>query len=202
MEDNRTKADSEVIKKLLASVPSGQPEEVGDVELPEPWLPSQVCSLLKALPHGKGTKRGPKSDKEWNAEIRKAWGHLHDEIKIAESWLASLEAVQDIAASRHGGRTIGQGLALQELLKKALVEVQQYDMEEKTREILRRFPDMKMKKIASQLGLDRSQVSRNYTRKAVSLLTKAFQRVIDQANSAPSKNLPSSSPFPPVKPAQ
>ena len=130
----------------------------------------------------------PKSLDEWLAEIRRIWGYLRDIDELSKSWIASLPAIQDLAASRYGGRTIGQGLALQELLKKALIEVQQYDMEDKTREILKRFPDVKMREVASQLDIDRSQMNRNYTRKAVSLLTKAFQRIIDRTDSSPSKN--------------
>ncbi len=71
---------------------------------------------------------------------------------------------------------------MQELLKKGLAEVQKYDMEDQSREILKNFPNMKMRDIASKLGLDRSHVSRNYTTKAVGLLTKTFQHVIDKLN--------------------
>jgi len=166
--------------KLLLKVNDGPLKNVEDVILPEPLASNKRRQT--------GPRRGPKSLDEWLAEIRRIWGYLRDIDELSKSWIASLQAVQDLAASRYGGRTIGQGLALQELLKKALVEVQQYDMEDKTREILKRFPDMKMREIAFQLDIDRSQMSRNYTRKAVSLLTKAFQRIIDRTDSSPSKN--------------
>jgi hypothetical protein len=178
MKDNGSIVDPEVMKKLLSSVPDGPLKDVEDVLLPEPWPPNQLPGISKHT----ASKRGPKSQKEWTSEVRRVWGNLHDEEKLAKSWLATLPPIQNLAASTYGSRTTGQGLALQELLKKALAEVQKYDMEDQTREILKSFPNMKMRDIASKLGLDRSHVSRDYTTKAVGLLTKTFQRVIDKLN--------------------
>ena len=176
MKDNGSIVGLEVIKKLLSSVPDGPLKDVEDVLLPEPWHPNQLPGISKHT----ASKRGPKSQKEWTSEVRRVWGNLHDEEKLAKSWLATLPPIQNLAASTYGSRTTGQGLALQELLKKALAEVQKYDMEDQTREILKSFPNMKMRDIASKLGLDRSHVSRDYTTKAVGLLTKIFQSVIDK----------------------
>jgi hypothetical protein len=122
--------DAKTLERLLRLGSDGplKPEDVEDVILPEPWSPPLIKTRTKPM----GLKRGPKSMKEWETEIRRIWGHLDDEDELAKSWLAQLPAVQKLAASNYGGRTIGCGLALQELLKKALGEVRQYDVERGT----------------------------------------------------------------------
>ena len=165
----------EVIEKLLRQVPNGPLKHVGDVVLPEPWPPFPHIRLK----HTK-SKRGPKSKKDWISEVRKVWGYLEDEKKLSESWLALLLAVQRLAACDYGGRTIGSGLALQELLNKALIEAQKYDMEDQTREMLNNFPRLTITEIASRTGLNRAHFSRRYVTRATELLTKAFLRVIDR----------------------
>lgn len=84
--------------KLLLKVNDGQLKNVEDIILPEP-LSSNKARQTSA-------KRGPKFLEEWLTEIRKAWGYLHDNEKLAEGWLSSLLAVQDLAASRYGGRKV------------------------------------------------------------------------------------------------
>jgi phage baseplate assembly protein W len=107
---------------------------------------------------------------------------LEDEKKLSESWLALLSPVQKLAATSYGGRTMGSGLALHELLNKALMEAQQYNMEDQTREMFKNFPRLTITEIASKSGLDRSHFSRRYRTRATELLTKAFLRVIDRSS--------------------
>ena len=107
---------------------------------------------------------------------------MEDEKKLSESWLALLPPVQKLAASSYGGRTMGSGLALQEFLNKALIEVQQYDMEDQTREMLKNFPKLTITEIASKSGLDRAHFSRRYRTRATEILTKAFLHIIDRSN--------------------
>lgn len=173
-----TDISPEVVEKLLRQVPDGPLKHVEDVVFPEPWPPFPIRIRRK---HTK-SRRGPKSIKDWTNEVRRVWGYLEDERKLSESWLALLPPVQKLAASSYGGRTIGSGLALQEFLNKALIEAQQYDMENQTREILKNFPRLTITEIASQLKLDRAHVSRRYCTRATNLLTKAFQRIIDRSN--------------------
>lgn len=108
-------------------MPDDPLKHVEDIVLPDPWPPFPLRIRRK---HTK-SRRGPKSIKDWTKEVRRVWGYLDDEEKLSESWLALLPPVQKLAASNYGGRTIGSGLALQELLNKALIEAQQYDMEDK-----------------------------------------------------------------------
>lgn len=171
------KIDPEVLEEFLSRVPDGPLRNVEEIILSEPIPRFHMPRRLKS----RGNKRGPRSRENWNEEIRRIWGHLFDEKELEQSWLAQHPVVQKLAASEHGGRTIGSGLALQALLKKALVDVQQYDMEAQTREILMNFPKMRINEIASQLELDRSYLSRRYVTRAVNLLTKAFQRLIDRS---------------------
>ena len=77
-----------------------------------------------------------------------------------------LPPVQKLAASNYGGRAMGSGLALQEFINKALIEAQQYDMEDQTREMLKNFPRLTITEIASRLGLDRAHFSRRYGTRA------------------------------------
>lgn len=170
--------DPEVLMKLLSRIPDEPLKNVEEVILPEPLPRFHIPRRLKSS----RSKRGPKSIEDWNKEIRSVWGHLYDTEELEKSWLAQLPVVQKLAASEHGGRTIGSGLALRALLKKALIEVQQYDMEAQTRVILTNFPKMKIVEIASQLKLDRSYLSRRYVTRAINLLTMAFQRLIDRSN--------------------
>ncbi len=106
---------------------------------------------------------------------------MYDIEVLEKSWLAQLPVVQKLAAKEHGGRTIGSGLALQAVLKQALIEVQEYDIEAQTRVILTDFPTKKIVEIASLLKLDRSYLSRRYVTRAMNLLTVAFQRLIDRS---------------------
>ena len=169
--------DPEVIMKLLSQIPDGPLKNVEEIVFPEP-LPHFRKS--RRLENSKN-RRGPKSIEDWNKEIRYAWGHLYDTERLEKSWLAQLPVAQKLAASEHGGRTIGSGLALQALLKKALEEVQKYDMEAQTKTVLTYFPKMKIKDVASQVDLDRSSLSRRYVSRAVNLLTVAFQRLTDKS---------------------
>ena len=179
--DTSSQDDEEISPKALLkllSIASGPLEYVEEVKFPEPLSPLSPTAHLKQT----SNKRGPKSKEDWMKKVRRDWGNMNNEEKLAESWLAQLPAVQKLAASKYGGRTIGSGLALQELLKKALAESQQYEMENQTREILNNFPKMSILEIASKLGIDRSYLSRRYVTRATSLLTKSFQRVIDRSN--------------------
>ena len=162
--------------KLVSNV-SGPLKHVEDVKLPEPLSPITPTSH----PAKTNSKRGPKSIEDWTREVRKAWGNLYDVDELGKSWLAQLPVVQKLAAGKYGGRMIGSGQALQYLIKQALTLCQQYDMENETQEILKNFPKLKIVEIASKLGINRSYLSRRYMTKATSLLTKAFQRVIDQS---------------------
>ncbi len=47
MKDSGSIVDTEVMKKLLSSVPDGPLKDVEDVLLPEPWLPNQNGPLQK-----------------------------------------------------------------------------------------------------------------------------------------------------------
>jgi len=67
-------------------------------------------------------------------------------------------------------------------LNKALIEAQQYDVEEQTREMLKNFPKLTITEIASQLKLDHAHFSRHYRTRATEPLTKAFLRIIDRSN--------------------
>ncbi len=69
---------------------------------------------------------------------------------------------------------------MQAVLKQALIDVQKYDMQPQTKTVLLHFPIMKLKDIASQVKLDRSSSSRDYAKKAVNLLTVAFQQLTDR----------------------
>lgn len=172
-----TDIDPEVIMKLLSQIPDGPLKTAEEIVFPEPLSRFHIPRSLKS----RGKKRGPRSKEDWNKEIRRVWGHIFDEKELENSWLAQHPVVQKIAASEHGGRAIGSGLALQALLKKALVDAQEYDMEAQTQEILTNFPKMGINEIASQLKLDRSYLSRRYVTRAVNLLTKAFQRLVDRS---------------------
>lgn len=167
----------EMIEKFLRHVPDGPLEYVEDVVLPETWPPFPLRIRRK---HTK-SRRGPKSKKDWTSEIRRVWGYLEDEKKLSESWLSLLPQVQKLAARNYGGRIMGSGLALQEFLNKALIEAQQYDMEDQTREMLKNFPKLTITKIASKSELDRAHFSRRYRTRATELLTKAFLRIIDRS---------------------
>jgi len=168
--------DIETLMKLLSPVPDGPLKNVEEVIIPEPLPSLRLSRRIKSS----GSKRGPRSIKDWNKEIRHAWGYLYDIEKLEKSWLAQLPLIQKLAAKEHGGRTIGSGLALQAVLKQALVEVQKYDMEPQTRVILTDFPKKKIVEIASELKLDRSYLSRRHVTRAISLLTIAFQRIMDR----------------------
>lgn len=169
--------DPEVIMKLLSQIPDGPLINVEDVIIPEPLPRFSILSRMKSS----RSKRGPRSIKDWNKEIRTVLGHLYDIEVLEKSWLAQLPMVQKLAAKEHGGRTIGSGLALQAVLKQALIDVQEYDMEPQTRVILTDFPKKKIIEIASELKLDRSYLSRRYVTRAISILTVAFQRIIDRS---------------------
>ncbi|MBU2535377.1 MAG: hypothetical protein KKD83_04315 [Chloroflexi bacterium] len=169
--------DPEVLNKLLSQIPDGPLKNVEEVIFPEPLPHFRIPRRLK----NSKSKRGPKSIEDWNKEVRSVWGHLYDTEELEKSWLAQLPTIQKLAASEHGGRTIGSGLALQALLKKALEEVLKYDMEDKTKAVLTYFPKMKIIDIASQVGLERSSLSRRYVSRAVNLLTVAFQRLTDRS---------------------
>ena len=166
----------EVLLKLISNV-SGPLKNVQDVKFPEPLSPISPTSH----PIKTNSKRGPKSSEDWTREVRKAWGNLYEVDELGKSWLAQIPAVQKLAASKYGGRMIGGGQALQYLLNQALTLCQHYEMENGTLEILKNFPKIKIVDIASQLGINRSYLSRRYMTKATSLLTIALQRVIDQA---------------------
>ncbi|MBA7638106.1 hypothetical protein ES703_45757 [subsurface metagenome] len=112
------KIDPEVLDKLLSRIPDEPLRNVEGVVFPEPLPRFHMPRGLKS----RGNKRGPRSRENWNEEIRRVWGHLYDEKELEKSWLAQHPVVQKLAASEHGGRTIGSGLALQALLKKALVD--------------------------------------------------------------------------------
>ncbi|MGD1120292.1 MAG: hypothetical protein ABR886_12565 [Dehalococcoidales bacterium] len=162
--------------KFVSNV-SGPLTHVEDVKLPKPLSPISPTSR----PARTNAKRGPKSVEDWIREIRKAWGNLYEVDELGKSWLAQIPAVQKLAAGKYGGRMIGSGQALQYLLNQVLTLCQHYEMENGTMEILKNFPKLKLVEIASQLGINRSYLSRRYMTKASSLLTKAFQRVIDQS---------------------
>jgi hypothetical protein len=168
--------DPEILIKLLSPIPNGPLKNVEEVIVPEPLPHLRLPSRKKSS----GSKRGPRSIQDWNKEIRNVWGYLYDIDKLEKSWLAQLPVAQRLAAKEYGGRTIGSGFALQALLKKALINVQQYDMETQTRVILKDFPKKKIIKIASELNLDRSYLSRRYVTRAIGLLTVAFQNIIDK----------------------
>jgi len=91
-----------------------------------------------------------------------------------------LSKIQDLAVSKYGGKSVGKGLALQELLTKAVSEAQKYDMDEKTREVLSKFPQFSMKQIAVSFGLSREHFSRLYGTRAARLVTITFQRILDR----------------------
>lgn len=148
----------------------GPLSQVENVVFGEPFQATSVQSGRRGV-----AKRGPKSASEWVTEMRNAWSQVDDEEKLVESWLAALPQVQRLAAYKYGGRSIGKGLALQELLKKAILEAQQYETDEKTREVLLIFPYMKAKEIAAKFGLRREHFSRKYSRNAARLVTRAFQ---------------------------
>jgi hypothetical protein len=167
----------DVIEKLLRQVPDELLKHVADVVLPEPWPP-----FPRIIRKHVRSRRGPKSKKDWTNEVRKVWGYLEDKKRLSESWLALLSPVQKLAASNYGGRTLGSGLALQEFLSKALIEAQQYDMEDQTREMLKNFPRLTITEIAAISGLGRAHFSRRYRTRATELLTKAFLRTIDRSN--------------------
>ena len=150
--------------------------EVEEIVLPEPW-PSISKSTAKRY---QGDRRGPKSFSKWQNEVRKAWGQINDEEYLAQSWLTSLSKIQDLAVSKYGGKSVGKGLALQELLTKAVSEAQKYDMDEKTREVLSKFPQFSMKQIAVSFGLSREHFSRLYGTRAARLVTITFQRILDR----------------------
>ena len=169
--------DPEVVMKLLSQIPDGPLKNVEEIIFPEPLPRFHIPRRLKSS----NSKRGPKSIEDWNKEVRSVWGHLYDTEELEKSWLAQLPTIQKLAASEHGGRTIGSGLALQALLKKALEEVLKYDMEDQTKAVLTYFPKMKIKDIASQVDLDRSSLSRRYVSRAVNLLTVVFQRLTDRS---------------------
>lgn len=171
------KIDPEILIKLLSPVPNGPLKNVEEVIVPEPLPRLRLSNRIKSS----GSKRGPRSIKDWNKEIRTVLGHLYDIEVLEKSWLAQLPMVQKLAAKEHGGRTIGSGLALQAVLKQALIDVQEYDMEPQTRVILTDFPKKKIIEIASELKLDRSYLSRRYVTRAISILTVAFQRIIDRS---------------------
>jgi hypothetical protein len=168
----------DIFMKLLSQIPGGPLINVEEVIIPEPLPHFRSPSRRKSS----GSKRGPRSIIEWNKEIRNAWGHLYDVDELEKSWLAQLPMVQKLAAKEYGGRTVGSGLALQAVLKQALIDVQEYDMEPQTRMILTDFPKKKIVEIASELKLDRSYLSRRYVTRAVSLLTVASQRLTDKSS--------------------
>ncbi len=178
-EEHSSKDDEispQALIKFISNV-SGPLKNVQDVKFPEPLSPISPTTY----PTKTSSKRGPKSIEDWNREVRKTWGNLYEVDELGKSWFAQIPAIQKLAAGKYGGRTLGSGLALQDILKQALAESQKYDTENETQEILKNFPRLKIIDIASKLGLNRSYLSRRYMTKATSLLTKTFQRVVDQS---------------------
>ena len=166
------------LKKLLNTDFSlmGPLSRVEEVVLPEPWPP--ISKSAARSYHG--DRRGPKSFGEWQNEIRKAWGRIDDEEYLAQSWLASLRKVQDLAIDKYGGGSIGRGLALQEYLARAVSEAKKYDVDEKTRRILEQFPQFSITQIAVSFSLSREHFSRLYGTRAARLVTITFQRILDR----------------------
>lgn len=170
--------DINVLKELMAvdySL-SGPLSHVEDVPMPEPW----DQRTMRSLSHIPKTRRGRKTSEEWVTEMRMAWRHIDDEHWLEKSWLADLPQVQTLAASKHGGRSIGKGLALQELLRKAVFEAQQYTTDERTHEVLLKYPRVPMGEIAKQFDVTREQLSRACSAKAAGLVVRAFQVLLSK----------------------
>jgi hypothetical protein len=168
--------EPDTLLKLLSRV-SGPLKHVEEVEFPEP-----ISSISKSrIDKQKISNRGRKSSEKWLTEIRRTWRYIDEEDKLSESWLAKLPQIQNLAASRYGGKELGRGLALQEVLRKAIIEAQKYSANQKIQGVLAKYPRVKMKEIAGQFGLiSREHFSRNYGRKAAVLVVRAFQLLLAQ----------------------
>jgi len=151
------------------------------------FLPPQIPVSVQNHFHDARHKRGPKSFGEWVKEVRIAWRHLDSEELLAESWLASLPPVQNLAASEYGGRSIDKGVVLQQFLKKALAEAQSLEVDEKTHALFVKYPKDNITAIAGQFGLSREHFSREYVSKAARLLTKILQRVMNTVGGGPNR---------------
>jgi hypothetical protein len=171
--------DIKTIKEILSIDYSqtGPLAQVEDLIIPEPIeiTPKAKNNL------GMKSTRGRRSGEEWLAEIRKVWRYINEEDKLGESWLSRLPQVQDLAESKHSGRLVGRGLALQELLMEAITEARKCTTDKKIQEILLKYPSVKMKDIAGNFGLkSREHFSRLYGRKAAVLIVRAFQLLLSQ----------------------
>jgi hypothetical protein len=170
--------DINILKELLVvDYSKGPLFHVEDVVIPEPL---EIRPKTENNFRIKST-RGRRSAEKWLAEIRKVWRQINDEEKLGESWLSGLAQIQNLAASKYGGSQVGRGLALQEILRKAIVEAQKYTTDERIKELLMKYPRIKMEKIAGQFGLkSREHFSRLYVRKAAALIVRAFQVILSQ----------------------
>ena len=167
----------EVLERLLRVGSHGPLKHVEDIILPEPLSPLSPDTHVKQI----NSKRGPKLSEDWIEEVRKVWGNLNREEKLKESRLASLPAVQKLAISEYGGGTIGRSIALGVLMRKALLEAQKYDTNERVKALLTEYPDKSITEIASEFGLTREHFSRYYLPRAARFLTTAFQRILGQS---------------------
>lgn len=171
--ENKFNIDPEILERILQPT-DGPLKNVEGIEFLKPLSVNLSKYTEKII-----TNRGPRSTEERINEIRKDWRNINNEDKLQKSWLSSLPQIESRAASQYGGAAIGRGIALSDVLQKALEEAKKRNPDKVIMVILTKYPETSQEKIGSEFNLSREIINRNYMPKAAKLLTLAFQYVLE-----------------------
>ncbi|NQT73102.1 MAG: hypothetical protein HQ553_10115 [Chloroflexi bacterium] len=137
-------------------------------------------------------RRGPKSFDERVNWIAITLRNLGDLIALEDSPLANLPFVE-AAATIYSNRCYARGIALRDMLRRALDEIIQETREDGLSiisQVLQGIRDRKtLTGIAEELGLSREHVSRVYAKRGFELVTRRFLETGEQCQSKPEHQL-------------